>query len=878
MREEELKNVIENETGEHFDRHNKICCPFHHEKTPSFSVKYDPNTDKTYWKCFGCGEGGDAINFIEKIRGVGYKGAREILGMPVEKTDREKIIEKINNFAIKDKFYKDKKLIGIFPFYIKNEFKYAKVKLLREDGKKETPYISLDRNGDIVKKREGEEIPYTSKDLNKAMEENNTIVIVEGEKDVNTLSNIFYRNYCIISIKNVKEETLTGIFKGKQCNFIIIPDTGRAGEEYRSKAEKLLKKYAISWKNVKLTGVEELGDNKDVTDWLESGHTREELKKIFDNTLDILDMDNLQQDYNGIYFFTPLKINKKGEIEEDRKKVYITDFIIISAHKLNNIPQCIDQLELTLKNNITGKEICKVINPKDTTDCKSFRVWAGFDFNLMTCKSADLVRIFQWINRYFVTSIKNDYVFDTLEYNKDTEEFTFNTAEGTIKADKSIDTNNIASESHNTLKDITTDSISLSDAGDLIYSLFNFNKYDYKVFRLLGSTANVFYKCHAKESGIKNHMTLLFGEAGSGKSTILENVIAPLLNISSDDIRKFNTTHFAFIKELSNGNYATLMDEYKPSKMPKPYNDKVSDILRNLYDNRAEIRGNKDQTVNKYVLNNNLFVCGEETWYNDETALIERSSIIEITKEDQTDESTHSINYLMEHKELLNLLGKELLIQALNTSLEEYKQIRKKIDNMQCITLKNRYKNTLVNTLMGIDLIKKVVEKITDTDIANTFIPGLEDIAKMMNDKFIEEKDNDSSSLSAVDKIIVYAAEASESGVQDMPEDVIFEYDDEIYMKPMNLFNALKKLEKYDALDFDLISKSTFMKQVASKGYSTGKTVLKKLPTNDGHMEPSRVLLLYKEKLMHLDISIKHYGERNFKTVKQMCIKEVEEC
>ncbi len=54
------------------------CCPFHADKTPSFYVV--PN--KRLWHCFGCGEGGDVINFIEQIESVGFKEACEILGAP----------------------------------------------------------------------------------------------------------------------------------------------------------------------------------------------------------------------------------------------------------------------------------------------------------------------------------------------------------------------------------------------------------------------------------------------------------------------------------------------------------------------------------------------------------------------------------------------------------------------------------------------------------------------------------------------------------------------------------------------------------------------------------------------------------------------------
>lgn len=65
------------------DKNGRACCPFHQEKSPSFKVSEDG-----YYKCFGCGAGGDVISFVQTYKAVDFKEACEIITGQVIEPER----------------------------------------------------------------------------------------------------------------------------------------------------------------------------------------------------------------------------------------------------------------------------------------------------------------------------------------------------------------------------------------------------------------------------------------------------------------------------------------------------------------------------------------------------------------------------------------------------------------------------------------------------------------------------------------------------------------------------------------------------------------------------------------------------------------------
>ena len=310
------KEIIENEIGS-FNRGNRISCPFHEDKTPSLS--YDPKKNK--WHCFSCGRGGDGIDFIRDYKGINYVEACKYLGVPLnaeyEAIESEK--DKIKGYIewqIKTlEIYKGWRLIKLYPFEnSEGKILYYKAKFSTTN-KKQVRYYSV-VEGKVVPKRIVEEVPYNFKRLCKALESKKDIFIVEGEKDVDTLTQM---GYTATSFKGVKDFNFY-MFEG--TNIYFVGDTGEAGEKYKHDIWKKVSQCCNGFNVVSLPNIEELGDNADVTDWFKVGHSIAEFREACKDAWDFRKSTfwkYVKENSTGGY--TPLRIWQNLEIMLKRKNV-----------------------------------------------------------------------------------------------------------------------------------------------------------------------------------------------------------------------------------------------------------------------------------------------------------------------------------------------------------------------------------------------------------------------------------------------------------------------------------------------------------------------------------------------------------------------------
>lgn len=800
----DLKALIEQETGQRFNKDNKINSPFTNEKTPSFSVFFNSNKNKWQFKDFsGSNKYGDCIDFIMEYKNMDYNQAREYLGMEVTRTPLEDFEDIIKNYVSKQVKNGNKqgyKLLGIFTFVDKdNNPIYCKAKFLKPDGKKETPYYSINE-GQVINKRLYDEVPYNYYNLLQGIASNKTIVFVEGEKDANMINNtLSKKNFVATSLKGFKDYDK---IKGEFMKIIVIPDNDKTGFEYLETIKKNFIKVASMFKVVNLPGIKSMGKGADVTDWLEAGHTKEQLLKAFDRSLDLKNKFELQQDNSGVYL-----LKKSKDKEENFRKDYLTDFNILEASKIDKLDEGVQCIKLKIKSCVDGKTMEKEGLSKIFDDVRAFRNFLGMDFSFTGKSISELVELKRWINKYFAIDNEEIHTGSKILPIEGTEQFKLITSKGTIYPDK-IDNTEVCEKSNIYIAD--TKPIEKTELQDLMQHLFRSINYN-QAISIIGSALSFLEIGQNIALDSQLHHLFIIGESQTGKTTILEKVVMPLLNYPKCDKKTMSSTTHSIKEELSMGNFPIVYEEFKPSKMTIYKKDELSNIFRSAYDRDPISRGDKGFGVKDVKLIRPMIIAGEETIPNNEKAIITRSCIVYMGRNERTAETSESIFWLQDHKEHLEKLGKSIMLEVLNLPIEEYKQLR--ISLRDKFTLKDRPLNTAINIACGIELLNKVLIK--------HGLQPVEDYHSAIEQNILDEVLNGRDDTeNTIEQMIILFNDILQDSNYMVAYKAVKTERSKTYIRSQILVDTLFKYQRdYQSIDINMVKIKDFKKQAKKSGY-----------------------------------------------------------
>lgn len=739
---QELKNKL-NKASNVRENSFQACCPAHKDDTPSLTVtKAD---DKIVVYCHAGCEPESIVNslglkmndlFLSDNSGSGVTLKSNETIYPYYDENGTYLFEKVRTEKLKGVFRTTDSEGNIIWGRTKGVY-YETYSGSNQYSRTERP-----GNATVELKTSIPNILYRLSEVVEGVKNDKTIFILEGEKDVDNA-----RKLGIIATCN-PDGAGRGKFKKSYAKYllnadvVVVPDNDQAGEDHVKTIAENLKGQVKSLKVVRLPGETK---GFDFTDYIEAGHTKEDFLKL------VKEAENMDMSKEMNYVFENDIYEAEGCYfkETSKEPKLIANFTMKLIEEIRHDEGILMIADIT---SCQGYRERVQFEAKDFGNKRKFlEIIANFNFmfkgnevDLQSIKelvSKQSRKITVGVNRIGFHEIegKKYYITDTgaidQELNK-TEDIVF-IGHGGTSARTNI---------------LETDPINADELKEIASSLFRFNELE-STASILGTVVTYFMKPLLFDKGIKPSHLLIYGESGAGKTTTLTNAILPLFSTKTTQ-NAGGITNFTLIKNTSSTDTIPIvLDEYKPGMMADKINNAISEALRNTYDCTTSERGRGDQLMNKYPLISPMILVGEEG--QTETAVIERSMIIQLSKSGTLGTHRQAMTVLQENRDLLNKLGRSILNYVIKKDINEIVKTRKNISEKVIESIKeNRVADTVTNALLGIDVIVSVFEQLGLKFSEETNITPEEIYKAVLNNANAEVLDYNEGTKSAIDNTI----------------------------------------------------------------------------------------------------------------------------
>ena len=460
-----------------------------------------------------------------------------------------------------------------------------------------------------------------------------------------------------------------------------------------------------------LPDLDKIGDgkNKDVTDWLESGKSKDELFKLLKQSLDLLNKFELQQDDKGIY-----EINLKKDLEDFKEeKRYLTNFKLINATIYRNVDNKDQSIKFTIVSNLGKIDTIEADARECFYDIRIFRRSIGVDYTF-TGNINDLIKLQQWILKYFVTEDVSIYVKTGIRDINGKRVLITN--KGMLLPNGYFDTSTKAINSIHNIDFTDIEILNKEEAKTLAKYLFSFNAKE-NVYNTLGLGVANMLNSYARESNLDNLPILQdLGESKSGKSKAL-TILRLLFNNTNSAMSLSASTDFALLKAFDETFLQIFLDEVKLSKVSKHKINSLSNHIRAITEGYENAKGTKNLNLIKFTYNASLIISGEEEMQ--ETAVKNRSNIVWYAISNFTKKGKEAIDFLCNSQmgeEYLRRFSKSLYLYVLNNFVDEtldikYSIAKSKYKFDEKLSISNsREVNTAIYTILGLQLLYDTFE------------------------------------------------------------------------------------------------------------------------------------------------------------------------